>query len=234
MRPSFRHEFATRLSHAIGSVRARVAFKMPSAAEIAPGIWIGHQVTGIRNVAFGGANVVGRGTAFQGIDIVIGRGTTLGFGCVLNGPLEIGNFCQFGSYVGVYSADHPVDVAVPNINRGFIDGRVRKLGTVADVRIGHGCWIGHGAVVLRGVSLGNGCVVGAGSVVRQDVPPYCVVTGVPAGEPRPRFAKDLAVALDQIRWWEWPDEALAARSNLFLTSFRDDPDTARRLLAGLR
>lgn len=234
MRPPLRHGFATTLSHAIGSLRARVASKMPSAAEVAPGTWIGHQVTGTRNVTFGGNNVVGRGTSFQGTDIVIGRGTTLGIGCILNGPLEIGRYCQLGSYVGIYGIDHPTDVPVPNVNRGFIDGRVRALGTVADVQIGHGCWVGHGAIVLRGVSLGNGCIVGAGSVVRQNVPPYSVVVGVSAGESRPRFAKDLAVALDQIRWWEWTDEMLAARSDLFLTSFRDDPETARRLLSDLR
>ena len=37
-------------------------------------------------------------------------------------------------------------------------------------RLGHDVWIGHGVVVLPGVSMGNGAVAGAGSIVTKDVP----------------------------------------------------------------
>ena len=124
-------------------------------------------------------------------------------------------------------------MAVPNVNSRFIGGLVGDLGEIAPVRIGHGCWLGHGAVILRGVTIGNGAVVGAGSVVRGDVPPYMVTTGVPAGEPRPRFDRKLADALESATWWDWPDDVLETRKALFLTSFRDDPDEATRLLGEL-
>ena len=50
----------------------------------------------------------------------------------------------------------------------------------APVVIGDDVWIGRRAIIMPGVRIGNGCVIGAGAVVTKDVPPYCVVGGVPA------------------------------------------------------
>lgn len=46
--------------------------------------------------------------------------------------------------------------------------------------IGNHCWIGMNATILKGVTLGDGAIVAAGSVVTKDIPPKCVVAGVPA------------------------------------------------------
>jgi acetyltransferase-like isoleucine patch superfamily enzyme len=48
------------------------------------------------------------------------------------------------------------------------------------IKIGAGAWLGANVTVLPGVTIGNGAVVAAGSVVSMDVPPDCLVTGVPA------------------------------------------------------
>lgn len=48
------------------------------------------------------------------------------------------------------------------------------------VTIGEGSWIGAHSSILGRVKIGKGCVVGAGSVVMRDVPDYCVVAGNPA------------------------------------------------------
>ena len=48
------------------------------------------------------------------------------------------------------------------------------------VRIGSGSWLGHGVVVLPGVTIGEHVTVAAGSVVTKDVPDRCVVAGSPA------------------------------------------------------
>jgi len=48
------------------------------------------------------------------------------------------------------------------------------------ITIGHGAWLGSGAIVLPGVSVGEEAVVGAGAVVTRDVEPRTVVAGNPA------------------------------------------------------
>jgi len=41
-------------------------------------------------------------------------------------------------------------------------------------------WIGRNAVIMPGIRIHKGSIVGAGAVVVKDVPPYCIVGGVPA------------------------------------------------------
>ena len=49
-----------------------------------------------------------------------------------------------------------------------------------DVRVGHNCWIGYGACVLRGVTVGDNSVLGTYAVVTKDVPDNAIAAGVPA------------------------------------------------------
>ena len=49
-----------------------------------------------------------------------------------------------------------------------------------DVHVGHNCWIGYGACILRGVTIGDNCIVGTNTVVTKDVPANAVVAGAPA------------------------------------------------------
>ena len=46
--------------------------------------------------------------------------------------------------------------------------------------IGNDVWIGRRVIIMPGVKISDGCIIGAGAVVTKDVPPYCVVAGVPA------------------------------------------------------
>lgn len=41
-------------------------------------------------------------------------------------------------------------------------------------------WIASRAIILPGVHIGRGAVVASGAVVTKDVPPFCIVGGVPA------------------------------------------------------
>ena len=41
-------------------------------------------------------------------------------------------------------------------------------------------WLGMNVIVLKGVTIGEGAIVAAGSIVTKDVPPHCLVAGVPA------------------------------------------------------
>ncbi len=69
--------------------------------------------------------------------------------------------------------------------------------------IGNDVWIGHGVILLPGVtSVGDGAVIGAGSVVHQDVPPYAIVVGNPARIIRYRFSVQTIKAMLDEKWWE--------------------------------
>ena len=49
-----------------------------------------------------------------------------------------------------------------------------------DIKIGTGCWIGSGAIILGGVTIGDHVIIGAGSVVLKDIPTGCFAMGIPA------------------------------------------------------
>ena len=99
---------------------------------------------------------------------VSGRGSHI----VAHQSLVIGDDVFTGPYVYITDQNH-----------GYTDPDEpigRQLPRNAAVRIGSGCWLGAGAVVLPGARIGRNVVVAAGSVVRGTVPDRCVVAGVPA------------------------------------------------------
>ena len=48
------------------------------------------------------------------------------------------------------------------------------------IKVGNNVFLGHGVIVLPGVTIGDNIVVGAGSIVTKDIPSNSVVAGVPA------------------------------------------------------
>jgi acetyltransferase-like isoleucine patch superfamily enzyme len=59
-----------------------------------------------------------------------------------------------------------------------------------DVDVGHNCWIGYAACILRGVRIGDNSIVGTNSVVTKDLPPNSVSAGLPARVLRMRPAPE--------------------------------------------
>jgi acetyltransferase-like isoleucine patch superfamily enzyme len=47
------------------------------------------------------------------------------------------------------------------------------------ITIGPYVWIGSRATILKGVTIGKGAVIATGTVVTKDIPPHCLVAGVP-------------------------------------------------------
>jgi maltose O-acetyltransferase len=120
-----------------------------------------------------------------------GDRSTLEQPLVLNGPdkITIGQDSTLNAFVhiwgngGVTIGDRVLvasHTAITSVTHDYTADQV--FGTVAlkPVVIEDDAWIGSGAVIMPGVTLGRGCVVGAAAVVTRDVPPYAIVTGIPA------------------------------------------------------
>lgn len=130
----------------------------------------------------------------------------------------IGKFCSIAANSRVNALDHPIERLTQHKvsyrpNEYFrwlgVDASFRERRQAQAVTIGHDVWIGHGAVIMPGLRIGNGAVIGANAVVTHDVPPYTIVTGVPARPLRPRFVADIAARIERLAWWDWPVEKLA-------------------------
>ncbi|MHB2264336.1 DapH/DapD/GlmU-related protein [Aliihoeflea sp. PC F10.4] len=132
---------------------------------------------------------------------------------------SIGKFCSIAANVRINALDHPMERVTthkityrPNEYFRFhgVDGDFRDRRRDARVNIGNDVWVGHGAVVMPGVTIGDGAVIGANAVVTRDVEPYEVVVGTPARHLRYRFAPEIIFALREIAWWGWSLEQLAS------------------------
>ena len=139
---------------------------------------------------------------------------------------DIGKFCNIADLVRINPGNHPMERPsqhhftyrserygfTEEPDEAFFNWRRRQR-----VRIGHDVWLGHGAVIMPGVRIGDGAVVGSMSVVTRDVPAYAVVAGSPATVLRRRFPAEIAAALRETRWWDWPHAVLGER----LEDFKD-------------
>lgn len=72
--------------------------------------------------------------------------------------------------------------------------------------IGHDVWLGMRSMVMPGVKIGNGAIIASNSVVTKDVPAYSLMGGNPAKLIRFRFSDEEITILQEIKWWQWPEE----------------------------
>jgi len=115
-------------------------------------------------------NVViqGSGTLTIGQRSYIGSFSVIG----VNEKITIGKNVMIADNISLRDTDHLFErIDIPMNQQGIM---------TAPIKIEDDVWIGHGVVITKGVTIGTGAIIGAGAVVTKDVPPYAIVTGIPA------------------------------------------------------
>lgn len=102
----------------------------------------------------------------------LGKNSSIGVNCELNGPVYIGDNVMMGPEVVIYTRNHSHRKDELMIGQGYEETK--------PVVIGDDVWIGRRAIIMPGVKIATGTVVGAGAVVTKDTEAYSIVGGVPA------------------------------------------------------
>jgi len=114
--------------------------------------------------------------------VEIGAKSVLGQECTISSfqRVSIGRECIVADRVMLIDFDHGVVEE---------DRPIRLQGIYKrDVKVGHNCWIGYGACILRGVTVGDNAIIGTSTVVTKDLPANSVAAGAPARVLRMREA----------------------------------------------
>lgn len=131
----------------------------------------------------------------------------------------IGKFCAIAANARLNALNHPYNrVSQHKItyrpNEYFVGARIdkafREQRQSLRVTLGHDVWVGHGAIVMPGLSIGHGAIIAAGAVVTRAVEPYAVMAGVPARRLRWRFKRSVRERIIALAWWDWDHDRLAA------------------------
>jgi acetyltransferase-like isoleucine patch superfamily enzyme len=105
--------------------------------------------------------------------------------------VKVGNDCRFVGTIDFGSEPYLIEignhVSLTNVTFVTHDGGVwvfrelePNIDVVKPIIIGNNVFIGHGVVILPGVTVGNNVVIGAGSIVTKDIAAGLVVAGIPA------------------------------------------------------
>ena len=108
-----------------------------------------------------------------GQNVVVSPGVTLGRGCKVQNNVSI--------YTGVCCEDN-VFLGPSMVFTNVINPRaaVSRKDEFRPTLLKQGATVGANATIVCGHTLGEYCMIGAGAVVTKDVPPFALMTGVPA------------------------------------------------------
>jgi virginiamycin A acetyltransferase len=161
------------------------------------------------------------GCSFSGTSkVTFGKYSTVGMNCYVRGCLTIGNYCQIGANVSFHSRNHPIEYLSTYQGEALFHNELKSLRSDQEIFVKNDVWIGHGAIILSGVSIGNGAIIGAGSVVTKDVPDFAIVGGVPARLIRYRFDEARISEVLELKWWLQEPEDLEEIKHLFFEKLK--------------
>lgn len=117
-----------------------------------------------------------------GRNIYLGDNVSVNMNCTFVdcNKITIGSNVLIASNVQLYTATHPVELSdrlTPDWDAE--SGQYFCRTYALPIKIGNGCWLGGGVIVLPGVTIGNGSVIGAGSVVTKNIPENSLAVGNP-------------------------------------------------------
>ena len=98
----------------------------------------------------------------------IGKQVNINRNCIIicRYKISIGDNCSLGPNICIYDHDHLFG------KNGLVPNEYK----CSEIIIESGCWIGAGAIILRGTHIGKNSVIGAGTIVKGYVPPNSLVT----------------------------------------------------------
>lgn len=88
--------------------------------------------------------------------------------------VEVGDNVTFSTNVKLYPHDGSIGV-IRNLYPEF-----KNADRMGFIKLGNNIVVGHGAMILSGVTLGDNIIVGAGAIVTKSFPSNVVIAGVPA------------------------------------------------------
>ncbi len=116
--------------------------------------------------------------------------------------LFIGHYCSIGPEVlFVLDSEHDYKtVSTYPYRTMFIDPKEKEATSKGDIIIEDDVWIGTRATIMSGVHVGQGAIIAACSCVTKDIPPYCIVGGVPARIIHYRFPEKVIEEMRKINY----------------------------------
>jgi len=158
----------------LAKVQSKVKFSVPISSQFDGEL----KIIGTANVNWGEHCRFGKGVVLEtqgdgiielGNNIRINQGTVI----VAHSRVSIASDCLIGEYCSIRDANHEIKVGELIRTQGH---------STSAIQIENDCWLGRGAVVLKGVTLNQGCVIGANSVVTKAIPGNAIAVGVPCKE----------------------------------------------------
>ncbi len=163
-------------------------------------------------------------------NVKMGYASYVGSDCVVRNTV-IGRYTCIGPFVKVIEGTHPTRKYV-SVHPAFYSLKkqcgmtyVKKQKFEEEkyvdndnkyiVKIGNDVWIGANCTILQGVTIGDGAIIASGSIVISDVEPYTIVGGNPAKKIRDRFNEKEIEYLNNLKWWDKPEEWIIKNAEQF-------------------